>query len=128
MSVTIFNKRLTSSFQPSLALMLSASEVTLDFHLVVAAVAGTVQWYLEFSADPAGRWSREVAEEDVGLGVVKMPEVIRTFMDNNGATLAIGTHDLDVEFRRRQQFVRIQLRDTTGTTDATVVAPFGTLA
>lgn len=131
MSLTLFKKSLTGSFVPSSALLINGRDITFGFEIVVSTAPAAVEWYLEFSElpDPAGKWFREIAEEDVGLGVVRTPTVVRTLMDNGAATLAIGTHLLDAEVHRRRQFVRMQLRLASGgPATAEVTAPFGTIA
>jgi hypothetical protein len=127
--VVLFKKPLTASFVPSDPLLISGNEITLGFEIVVTTAPAGIEWYLEFSESPAGPWYREIAEEDIGLGVVRTPTVVRTFMDNGAATLAIGTHRLDAELRRRRQIARVQLRLAAGgPATATVNAPFGKIA
>lgn len=102
----------------------------LDFDLTVTVLAN-VEWYLEWTSDSpndaSARLRREVAEEDIGGGVVRMPKVVRNFQENGGAALAAGTHRLNCQFVKEGQFFRIQIRAQAGTvTRAIVSTPFGT--
>lgn len=116
MAVTLFKKALTGSFVASGYTMLAGGILTLDFDFAVATAPGTIEWYLEFASDPAGPWRREVAEEDAGAGIVAMPIVVRTFIDNGGTTtLAIGSYAFSTQFRRQEAFARVQSRITAGT-------------
>ncbi len=125
----IFNAPLTSAFKPTRAFMIESNEITFYHDLVIATAAMSVEWYMEFSDNPGGAspvWRREIAEEDAGGGVVLMPEVVRTFADNGGTTLSVGTHNLDAEFKRRNKFCRVQIRATGGgTARAKITIPFG---
>lgn len=131
--LTIFNGALTGSFVPSNPFVIQGERITLDFQAVVTVGTVSIAFYLEFASEnplAAGtRWFREVAEEDAGDGVVAMPKVIRTFEENGGAALAIGTHRLSCHFVRAHQFGRIQSRVTgAGAAALTVFAPFGIVA
>lgn len=140
MSVTLLSSTpLTTSFQPSAALLVSGETVVLDFTVVVAntgaALLGRIEWYLEFtSGDPLSsttRWFREVAEEDAGDGDVKMPKVIRRFTEQGGTNLAVGNHYFNVQFVRKHLFVRVQIRQAATFADACTAridSDFGDLA
>jgi hypothetical protein len=125
MSATMFNGPLSSGYRPTKAVLISATEFTVDFELVISGSTATVQYYLEFGEDPDpnAKWYREIAEEDAGGGVVLMPVVIRSLAANAGGNLPVGTHLLDAEFKRRHRFVRLQL-SSAGTVACTVTAPF----
>jgi hypothetical protein len=127
MSATLFKGPLTGSFVPSTAMLMQGDRVSLDFSLVTVGVTTAVEWYMEFGDTPACGF-RETAEEDVAGGVVGMPKVVRTFRENGGALLAAGTSKMTVQFVRKHQFVRLQLRVASGAATATITAPFGTLA
>ena len=139
MTIQIFNGKLTTSFQPTQAYMLVGETAVFDFDLVVAniAVPGTparVEWYAEYtSADPnavATKWYRELAEEDIGNGDVRMPVVVRRFSTNGGdAPLSEGTYAFDAQFTRKHNFVRLQVRVAPAGADnctLRVNVPFGT--
>lgn len=130
--VEIFNAVLTTSFVPGTAFLIQADTITLDFTLVLTNGPVSVAWYPEFATgnpnDTTTPWFRELAEEDVGSGVVNMPKTVRVFQENGGAALATGTHQIDAQLVRRHQFCRIQMRRVTAdpaTAQALVVAPFG---
>lgn len=109
-------------------MLLVADRLTLDFQITVAGAAAAVEWYLEYASDPsAASFFQEVAEEAAAGGIVHMPKIVRDFQEHGGAGLAIGTHFLDVQLVRRHQFVRLQMRCTTGGATASVLAtaPFG---
>jgi len=93
--------------------MITAEKVVLDFLATVTAVAA-IDWFLEFTGDnpndAAAVWSRELAEEDAGGGVVAMPKVVRTFKENGGANLAIGVHPMSCQFVRTHKSCRLQAR------------------
>lgn len=129
MSIQIFRGPLTDVFQPTRALTIAGQRITFDFLLEVSALASKVEWYMEFGEDPdpAGDWFRELAQEDPSTGNVAMPKIVRSIEENGGAALAVGVHLVDVEFERKQQFVRLQVRKTIGgaTVAATIKAPFG---
>lgn len=126
----IFNAALTSAFQPTRAFLIEANEITFYFDLTVTVAAATVEWYMEFTQSPGGSspvWRREIAEEDAGQGVVLMPAVVRTFADNGSNNLAVGGHNFDAEFKRRNRFCRVQMKNTGGAVRAKVTIPFGML-
>ncbi len=127
MAIEIFNKLLTGSFVPSAAFLITTSEPVLVWEITVGTGPANVEWYLEFGASPTGQFYREVAEEDAGGGATAMPKVVRTFKEEGGGGLATGSHFLDTEFRRKQQYARVQVRVTAGAAvRAKVTAPFGT--
>lgn len=128
--VLMNNAPLSGSFRASSWLAIQNREFTLDFKLVVAGAAASVEYYLEFSSNPlnsAVPVFREVAQEDGGGGQVLMPAVVRTFAENGGTTLPIGTHMFDTEYVRRHRTVRVQIRVTGegASARATITAPFG---
>lgn len=128
MSLPIFNGPLTNAFQPSLPLLINDSVVVLDTTLVIAGGPVRVEWYPEFTDDNPfdvnTRWYRELAEEDVGNGDVRMALTIRRFSTYGAdADLPPGTYQLDAQFRRVHDFCRIQIRGLGAT--ARVIAPFG---
>lgn len=134
MGTQIFNKVLTTSFVASSPIIISAGRFSIDFLITVAGGAATVVFFLEFAEDDpnaaATKWFAEVAEEDAGAGVVSMPKVLRTFADNAGTTLAVGTHKLSVQFTRQHQFARFSMKESTGGAVATTVVatvPFGSV-
>ena len=129
MGTQLFNAPLTSSFQPTQAILLAAENLTLDFFFTVT-VNANVAWYLEFTeGDPTAAstlWARETAEEDPGGGVVAMPLVIRTLQQNGGGVLAPGTYGISAQLVRKHMYARAQIRASVGTiTTMQVVAPFG---
>lgn len=138
MAFSIFNGKLTNAFQPTAPFGVVGENIVFDMALTVANIAvpgtpATIQWYPEFtSADPnnpATVWFREVAEEDLGNGDVRMSKVIRRFAENGSdAPLAEGLHYLDGQFARRHNFCRLQLAVKAGGADncsASVLAVFG---
>lgn len=129
MAVRLFNAALGAAFIPSSALLISGTKVALDFQLTVTTLA-QIEWYPEFASDaPATAiWHREVAEEDIGNGDVRMPKAIRRFTEFGGTLLASGTHNLSVQLERTHQIFRIQMRIVTGAASVQVWAPFGTIA
>lgn len=100
------------SFVASNPVLIKGERLVLDFAIVVAGGATGVQYFLEFAqADPNAattNWFREAAEEDQNNGVVQMSKVIRTFKENGGANLAIGTHRITSTFVREHKFARLQ--------------------
>ena len=131
MTVELFKKPLTTSFVPSAPLLLVGSVIVIDFEIVVTTNPTDVQFYFEFEGDEASDpndaatlWYREVAEEDVGSGVVNMPIVIRGFKLNGGAALSVGTHRFNVQFVRDPgaKFGRIQAAIVAGGGAATMTA------
>lgn len=126
-SVKLFGgKTLTGSFVPSLPVLLSSEEMTLDFTLVTTTGPTKVDWYPEFSVDLVN-WFQEVAEEDSPGGVILMPKTIRTFADNAGTALADGTHLLSVQLVRQMPFARIQARVSAGAAIITTTCPSGSV-
>ncbi len=119
---------LTGSNQASSPLLLSGERCELWFTIVVTVGTVSVNWFMEFTdaAPASGVWYQEVAEEDAGKGVVSMPKVLRTFADNGGTTLAIGTHNLAVPFTRQGPMARVQVSASgAGTAVCSISAPFG---
>jgi hypothetical protein len=127
--VSLFNGALSASFKATKALLIAGVDATFGFEITVVTAPAVIEWYLETGEAPSGPWFREIAEEDTGLGAIKMPEILRTFTDNGGSTLAVGAHFLDAEFKRRRPMVRIQMRLASGgPATVSVTAPFGTIA
>jgi hypothetical protein len=139
MSITLFNGLLTNAFQPTQGFLLAGENIVLDMTAVVASVppAATrarIQFYLEYTTqDPNAAttpWFREVAEEDVGNGDVRMSKVVRRFAEyGSDADLAVGTHRLNMQFTRKEGFARLQVAVTTPSANACtlkVEAVFGT--
>lgn len=128
MSAILFNGTLTASFQATKAVMVSAAELafTVDLELTVAGAPTSVVYYLEFGEDPspAGKWYREIAEEDAGGGVVAMPFVLRTLQPNAGGNLPVGITRVDAEFKRRHKLARVQIA-SPGNVKALITTPFG---
>ena len=116
---------LTGSFQPSAPVLLVANQLTLDWDITASSGPTTLEWYLEFASDPAGPWRREVAEEDAGKGVVSMPEVVRTFANNNGTALADGSYGYEMQFVRQAALARVQVAVAAGAAVVTVSSPTG---
>lgn len=130
--LVLFDGRLTDSFAGSVPVLLSAERLTVDFVIDVTAEA-VVQWYLAFTPDDPNAqgaiWRQEVAEEDVGNGVVHMPKVIRDFTENGGAALAVGQHAFTCQFIRSHNIARVYVRVSSGAVDRCVItAPFGASA
>lgn len=126
MSSTIFNAPLTAAYQASLPIVVSDDIVILDFKIVIPVGTVRVQWYLEFTSDnpfdTAASWYREVSEEDIGNGDVRMPLAVRRFSTYGAdADLPAGTYRFDVQLRRVHDFCRIQILGNGAT--ATVVTP-----
>ena len=122
-AVTILNTKLTGSFQPSLSVLIQSNQLTLDWDIVASGGPTQLQWYMEFSAAPAGPWRRETAEEDAGGGQVLMPIVIRTFADNGGTTLSNGVYGLSQQFVRQEALARIWARVAAGAAVVIVSCP-----
>lgn len=127
MAVTLLKKTLTGSFQPSGYVLIAGNRLTLDWDIDASGGPTTLQWYMEFASDPiTGPWRREIAEEDAGKGVVSMPEVVRTFANNNGTTLADGSYGYSLQFTRQEAFARVQACVTAGAATVVVSCPTGT--
>lgn len=124
-SVILLKATLDGSFQPSAPVLLVANQLTLDWDITASSGPTTLEWYLEFASDPAGPWRREVAEEDAGKGVVSMPEVVRTFANNNGTALADGSYGYEMQFVRQAALARVQAAVTAGAAIVTVSSPTG---
>ena len=132
--IYIFRGPLTGAFQPSLPIMIPADRVVLDFDLTIGGqVPVSVQWYPEFAEGDVApsatnaRWFREVAEEDIGNGDVRMPIVIRRFTTQGGdAPLPPGSYRFTVQLKRTHMFCRIQILGAGCT--AIVTAPLGASA
>jgi hypothetical protein len=126
-AAVLYNSTLTNAFQPSQLVMLTAGRLTLDFAITVpSGPAATIRWYLEFASSPNGPWYREVAEEDSAGGVVLMPAVIRTFAANAGTNLPAGSYNFSTQFSRQEALARVQIEDTTSTSQVTISTPDGT--
>jgi hypothetical protein len=130
MSAIILDQTLTAAFTPSKPILIAGEKVVLDFRLVIPGPGPlSVQWYPEFTEgnpfDPTNlEWFREVAEEDIGNGNVRMSLVIRRFTINGADTaLPAGTHRIDCEFKRTHKFFRIQMLGLGCV--ARVIVPFG---
>jgi hypothetical protein len=134
MSISLFNGPLTNAFQPTAGFLLAGETVVLDLVANVASVppaadAGRIECYLEYTTeDPNAvntRWFREVAEEDIGNGDVRMPKVVRRFTENGADTaLAVGIHYLNMQFSRKEGFARLQVRVAAGGANACSLAVF----
>ena len=131
----IFEAQLTAVNQASQPFLIPADKVVLDFDFDVTVLA-TVEWFLEFTGDDPNNaaqgttvWAREVAEEDIGAGVVHMPIVIRDFSALAVGNLAAGTAQArDAQFVRTHKFCRVQIRASAGTvTRARIRAQFGSI-
>jgi hypothetical protein len=88
--------------------------IILDFAITIPIGTVRVLWYLEFTCDNPfdlnAIWFREVAEEDIGNGDVRMPYAIRRFSTYGAdADLPAGTYRFDVQLKRVHDFCRIQL-------------------
>jgi len=139
MALVIFNAPLTNAFQASSPSAVRGDTVVVDFALTVAntisppGTAASIEWYFEFvDSDPnaAGApWAREVAEEDLGQGDVRMSAVVRRFAANAAAAnLAPGTYRYSTQFKRVHAFYHLQIRVAAGGADtcsAVVRDPFG---
>lgn len=135
----LFDGPLTNAFQVSQPGAVRAEHIALDFTLDIAntgtppGTAASIEWYLEFTAtDPnaaGATWAREVAEEDVGTGDVRMAVVVRRFAATLAETsLPPGTYKLSTQFKRIHAFYRVQIRTAVGSADtctAIVNDPFG---
>jgi hypothetical protein len=139
MAVEILNTLLQVAYQPSRAIMFPSEQVVLDFVITVADAAAPVPasrilWYPEFTFDnpnaPTARWFRELAEEDIGNGDVRMPKTVRRFTELGGADLAAGAHLLSAQFKRTHDYYRIQIARDAAAGDlcrAQVFAVFGSI-
>lgn len=140
MALQLFNGVLTNAFQPSIPSAVRGDSVVVDFALSIVNTAtppgtgASIEWYFEFTEidpnSPAATWAREVAEEDVGQGDVRMSAVVRRFAntlaENN---LPPGAYRFSTQFKRVHAFYRLQLRVAAGGADtctATATDPFGT--
>lgn len=132
MSVQIFKGVLTGSFVASQVLMLNGDKATFDFTLVTTGAPTSVDWYMAFGDSPAACDFREVEQTDadpaVNPGAILMPKIVRSFAELGGAALANGTHKLSAQFQVKHAFVRLYLRVSAGACNATVTAPFGSIA
>lgn len=136
MALIYENEILTAADVASKTVMLPGERLTLDFTLVVDAAAAPAQvnWFIEYSRDnplavaPLPVYFREVAEEDVGSGVVNMVRVLRTFRLNGGALLPEGTHRFTLMFIRHHKIIRLQASLVgAGEVRLTVEEPFATI-
>jgi hypothetical protein len=111
----ILNSPLGIAFQPSRPILITCERVVLDFRIVIAGPAPvSVLWYPEYTVDnpyaTATEWFREVAEEDIGNGDVRMPFTIRRFSTEGAdAALPAGTHRFAVQLKRIHDIARIQM-------------------
>ena len=124
--IQIFNATVNVGFQVTDPVMLVGESFSFDF-LITVTTAAKIEYFLEFTgADPndaATQWYREVAEEDVGSGVVNMPVVVRDFQENaTGAVLPVGVHALSNQFTRRHLFARAQIQAASGAATVQVEA------
>jgi hypothetical protein len=128
-STLILNAPLTAVPQPSQPLLILATEVVLDFDLFIAdRTPVRVLWYPEYTKDnprdPNTIWFRELAEEDIGNGDIRMPYTQRRFSTQGAdADLPAGHYFFDVQLKRTHAFARIQIWGLGCT--AKVWAPFG---
>lgn len=137
MSTNLFkNQPLTTSFVASKPFSIVGNKIVLDWVLVVTTGTTVVKWYFEFCGPRQGAddpnaagtvWYREVDEVDAGAGVVGMTEVVRTLNSVGATGLAVGTHNLHMEFERIAAFGRIQIEliEGAGTVLATVDEELG---
>lgn len=128
--VTLFKGKVPASFTPTLWFTLTADQIPLTFLLTASGGPSEFDFYLEFTDDPTQTpvvASREVDEQDVGLGVVSMSKVIRTFRENGGGLLQNGQHNLSCQFLRIKPFARIQIQAPSGTIVATISTASGDL-
>ena len=139
MALVLFNGPLTNAFAASSPSAVRGDTVVVDFALSIVntitppGTAASIEWYFEFvDSDPnaAGApWAREVAEEDLGRGDVRMSAVVRRFAANAAETnLPPGTYRYSTQFKRVHAFYRVQLRVAVGGADtcsAAVRDPFG---
>lgn len=125
-NLVIFNGALGAAFVPSAPIFIAAREVPLDFVVTVTDPAD-VEWFMEFTAedptDAATLWRREIAEEDVGGGIVNMPKVVRRLRENGGAILAVGVHALTAQSIRTHGYCRVQSRVASGAASVQILAP-----
>ncbi len=122
----IFNAALTAAYQASEPIAIADDTIILDFEIVIAVGTVRVLWYLEFTSDnpfsASAKWFREVSEEDIGNGDVRMPYAIRRFSTYGAdADLGVGTHYLDVQLKRVHNFCRIKILGNGAS--AKVIAP-----
>jgi hypothetical protein len=140
MSISLFNGPLTNAFQPTQGFLLAGDSVVLDMTAIIASVPpaatlGRIEFFLEYTTqDPnaaSTSWFREVAEEDIGNGDVRMAKVVRRFSEQGSdVPLAVGTHRLNMQFSRKEGFARLQVRVVAGGANActlSVAAVFGAL-
>lgn len=125
-STPIFNAALTAAYQASLPVSVSDEMIILDFQIVIAVGTVRVLWYLEFTSgnpyDPSTVWYREVSEEDIGNGDVRMPAAIRRFSTPGAdADLPAGTYGFDVQLKRVHNFCRVQIQGNGA--NAKILAP-----
>lgn len=125
---------LTTGTTSSLALMLVADDLQIDFDLNCSAGPSIVTYYIEYSEDLV-TWFREIAEENAGKGVVLMPAALRTLADVNSATIANNaSFRASCQFTRQAQFARIQMSAAAGTVvinsvvAAVGLGPYGSIA
>lgn len=114
--IDIFSGALGVTFAPTQPFLLHAEKVTVDFVVDVTIGPAVVEWYLEYTSgnpnDTNTIWYREVAEEDVGGGVVHMPKVVRNLEDNDDDNhqLTQGIHYMSAQMVRAHNLCRLQVR------------------
>ena len=126
--VTVFSQTVSASgsYLPSLPIMLVDNALPLFFDLVASNGPTTINFYLEYSLDPTGltpKWYREVDEQDIGSGVVKQSQVVRTlYLNNSSAALPDGAYTFAMQFGRRAPFARLQIQIGAGRAQLAIVA------
>jgi hypothetical protein len=138
MPVLLFNGLLTNTFQPTAAFLLTGETLVLHFGATVANIAvpgtpGRIEFYFEYTlADPNAVgtvFDREVSEEAIGNGDVRMSLVVRRFSPYGvDAPLPEGTYNVRLPFARKDGFGRLQVRVAAGGADncsANISAIFG---
>lgn len=122
--MTLFKKALTTGYVMSQPLAIDSDDLTLFFTMVLSGGPTTVDFFLEYTDenpnDSASTWYQEVDEVDNGTGGVTHNIVTRTF-----GALADGSYNLALQFTRRAQYARIQIKADVAGGLATIIAPFG---
>lgn len=127
-AVTIFRQTLVAAgtYTPSLPIMLVDNALPLFFDVVTSNGPTTINFYIEFILDPTGtnpKWYREVDEQDIGSGIVKQSQVIRTlYQAGSSAGLADGPYTFAAQFGRRAPFARLQIQVGAGRAQLAIVA------
>jgi hypothetical protein len=128
MAFSIFNGALTNTYQPTNPVDMAGEHIVLDWALTIAnlltpaGTAATVQFYFEYaSTDPNAAttvWYRETTEEDIGNGDVRMNKAVRRFSEQGAdLPLAEGSHQVDMQFNRKHNYFRLQVRTAVGSAD-----------